>query len=717
MAFTDDELLATVREERRRSIGFGESDSGELTNSRQKALQYYKGDMPDVPAGDNRSRVVDSAIADAIETVLPDVLEIFVGGDDVATFIPQGEDDEEAAREESDYVTHVVMQENNGFLLLHTAFKDALLTRTGVFYVCWEDEDKVETRAAVPAELADAAPMIQAAREDMHGESLESEEQEDGSVNLNQTVKTGHCVVSSVAPEDFTVAFDTTTDLQATTYCAMRARPRVQDLIAQGLDAEKVRDLPSYVNRNDSMIEERDEAGENANRQDGSGGDLRVVEVRYHYVRKIQPPETKPRLWKVTTDGQETVLLDKEEVYRIPFAALTPYLNSHRFYGESVADKLFEIQRIKTALLRMFLDSGYFALNQRNYVDMTKANEFTISDLLRNAPGVPVRGNGEGAVTPIMAGQLGFDAMAALEYVSTMAEARSGIVRNAQGLNPDTLHDTASGAMQLIAAAQKRVRLIARIFAETGIKDLWLLVHFMLRSGYSDEHAPAKAKLGNAWKEVRPNTWQERAAMTIHVGVGSAGKEHELAIATQRLTMMQELVTLQGGLQGPLVDSNNAHAALDDWERAAGSKKADQFWSDPSDPNAPQPQPKPDPAMAKVQGQMQIEQAKVQAKTQGDAQAAQAQLQFEQAKHAAQLQQDAAHSQAQLQLQREKNAMEAQQKAEQAQAELQLRREIAAQELQLQREVAMLQAQHSHEQAMAKVSAGVQQPQVGGEPG
>lgn len=714
MKYDEDELLKIVGEERKRSIGFGEGDSGELTADREKALQYAKGQMNDVPSLPNRSRAVDSTVADAIETVLPDVLEILIGGDDIATFIPQGEEDEEPAQEESDYITHVVMTENEGFLNAYTVCKDSLLTRTGVFYWSWEENEKTETQHAVPAELAAGAPMLQAlAAQDGH--DLDAEEQDDGSVNLNQTKKYGKVCIEPVPSEDFTVGADTKS-LKTATYCAMRTRPRIQELIARGIDPEKARQLKPYSMRNDTVEIARDEAGEHNYPQDGGQADLRIVEVRAHFIR-LAGEDGELTVYRVTTDSEERVMLEWEEVGLIPFAAITPYMVPHRFYGESVADKLIEIQKIKTVLIRAGLDNIYFGLNQRMEVNESQASEHTIADLLRNEPGVPVRSKNGEAVRPISGGPLNVDPWMALEVASTMAESRSGIVRNAQGLNPDTLHATAKGALALMSMAQRRTRMIARIFAETGFKDLYLGVHATLRANYTEDHAPPSFKRKREWKQVQPADWPERNAMAIHVGVGSGGKDHDLAVATQRLELMQPVVMEQGGLEGPLLTANNLHAAFEEWERASGSKKADQFWSDPSDPNAPKPQPKPDPAMAKVQGDLQVEQAKVQAQTQGDAQRAQASLQLDQQKHQAQMQADAEQGAQKLQLQREQMQMEHQLKTEQAAAELQMRREIAAQELELKREVALLQAHQTHEHNMAKVTAGVQKPEVGGAPG
>ena len=84
------------------------------------------------------------------------------------------------------------------------------------------------------------------------------------------------------------------------------------------------------------------------------------------------------------------------------------------------------------------------------------------------------------------------------------------MVRNAQGLNPDTLHDTASGMLALMSAAQRRVRMIARILAETCVKELYLGLHALIR-----EHAEAArvAMLNGAWVTIDPTSWGTRNAM------------------------------------------------------------------------------------------------------------------------------------------------------------------------------------------------------------
>lgn len=712
MRYSDDELLKIVGEERKRSIGFGEGDNGELRDAREKALLYHRGQVKDVPALAGRSSAVSTDVAEAVETVLPDLLEIFVGGDDVATFRPVGQQDEEQAREESDYVKHVIFSENEGVLIFHTAIKDALLCRTGLFYWYWEEDEDDETVAeGVPAELAQIAQQMAS----MQGQELDGEEQEDGTTSFTRKRKKGKVCVKAIPPEDFSVGADTV-NLPDATYCVMRARPRVQDLIARGVDPEVARGLKSYTQPDQQMAEARDRSGEETLNHGDATGDLRQVEVRCHYIRLLSD-DNELTIWKVETDSEETVLISKEEADQIPFGAITPYINSHRFYGESVADKLMEIQRIKTTLWRMHLDSGYFALNQRNEVDMAKANEFTISDLLRNEPNMPVRVKVGGAITPLTGGGLTFDTITSLEYASTVGEARSGIVRNAQGLNPDTLHETAKGAIALMTAAQKRVRLMARQMSETGIKDLYLGVHALLRSGYGSPEAKDMAKphvkLGKDWKDVSPGDWDERQVVDVQVGVGSAGREHDM-MALMQIMEVQEKMLLAGL---PTVNPENIYNSAKRFAQVSNLKGPDGFFTDPKDV-PPQP-PKPDPEMAKVEGQMAIEQAKLQAKTQTDAQSAQMDMQLQSAKHQAELEQNGQKAAQDHELAVMRLTAEMQLKREQLEAELQLKREQLVAELELKRELGYAQAQVARETGMAKAQAstGTSEVNPGGEPG
>ncbi len=675
--YTDEQanLLRLVFEERRNSIGF-ELDP-DLTDARVTALDYYKGDMSgDMPAPANRSKAISTDVSDAIETVLPDLMDIFTGGEDVATFQPTSPRDEDAAKQETDYLNHVIMVENEGFRLFYTLIKDALLIKTGVVKWWWEaSEYEDEPYVGVPADQF--AVFQQALREDGPLEVRGLKQRTDDAtgqpvVDFTLCRHDGRARVAAFPPNDFSVARDTV-DLKSTTYCAARSRPRAQELIAQGYPRDKVDRLPMYgaPSWKDQAELARDTAGEQSNMTAGTSGDLRIVEIVEHNLRFVND-DGEPEIWRLVTGDEESLLLLCEKVDRIQFSAITPYPVAHRFYGRSLADLLLEIQRIKTALTRMLLDSGYFALNQRNYVDMTKTNEFTITDLLRNEPGAPIRGAGEGAVTPLQSAGLSFEPTEVMEFFSTVAEGRTGIVRNAQGLNPDTLHATATGALALMSNSQKRVRMIARIFAETGFKDLFLGVHALIRT---HPQQPKEVRLNGQWAQIDPTLWGERNDMTIEIGIGSGGQQHEMQAFTTALPVMQSIIQMQGGLQGPLITMQNAYAFLKrGFQRGLGIKGVDAVLTDPSttqQPEGAQQPPPPDPKMVEAQGKLQLAQQEQQSDQQMQGQRlqmeqstaqqkAQTDLQIAQAKLAQDAQIEKYKADQNLQLQREQMAMEAQ---------------------------------------------------------
>ena len=628
------DLLSLVSSERKAAIGFDNDET--LLDAREKSLEYMKGEMRDVPALPMRSKAVSTDVNDAIETLLPDLIEIFTGSDDVVAFTPVGEEDEEAAKQETDYINHVVFHENDGFMLLYSAFKDALSVKTGIWTWWWEDyryEDEV-------IEIGSAEELQSILMQAQSGRYEVVSVEPDGDV-LKVTVKKpngGGCVkIKCVPPEDFAVAKDTVA-LRDATYCAMRSYPRAQDLIADGYDEAKVKRLPAYVELDEQINRARSTAGEEDETADT---ELRQVEIVQHFIKVVEGRKTK--LYRIVTGADETVELERDEVEHVQFAAVTPYPVSHRFYGRSVADLVMEIQRIRTSLVRMLLDSGYFALNQRHEVGEDDANANTVADLLRNEPGMPVRSRTGRAVRAISAGALNFDVQGALEFTATMSEQRTGIVRNAQGLNPDTLHDTAKGAAAMMNNAQKRTRLIARIFAETGVKDLFMGVHATIRAHASKA---SKVQLRNKWVDIDATSWGSRSDMTIELGVGAGGQEHDLMMARSAGDVMERIAMSPTGQQ--IVSPENVYNMGRRLIEKMGFKSADPYLTDPKTIQAQEPQPNPE--AAKAQADMEIQRQKAQA----DLTLAREKMQL------------------QMELEREKAQLEAELRREQFQYEAQL---------------------------------------------
>ena len=116
--------------------------ASKLSSERVSATNYYYGDMTaDMPSADGRSRAVSTDVSDTIDGLMPPLMDIFCGSDDVVKFMAVGQEDVEAAEQETDYVNHVFMQKNPGFLVLYSFIKDALLSKVGIVKVWWEETE------------------------------------------------------------------------------------------------------------------------------------------------------------------------------------------------------------------------------------------------------------------------------------------------------------------------------------------------------------------------------------------------------------------------------------------------------------------------------------------------------------------------------------------------------------------------------------------------
>jgi hypothetical protein len=166
-----DDILVILESEYAEAMGSDQSSS--LHDERAKALAYYEGDMSEtMPHDVDRSKAVSTDVADTVDSLMPSLMDIFVGGEEVVKFNPQGPEDVEASEQETDYINHVVMQQNPGVLVIHDFAKDALVSKVGVVKVWWDEteEDTKETFRGV----TDDALMMLASSDEIEIVSVES---------------------------------------------------------------------------------------------------------------------------------------------------------------------------------------------------------------------------------------------------------------------------------------------------------------------------------------------------------------------------------------------------------------------------------------------------------------------------------------------------------------------------------------------------------------
>ena len=116
---------------------------GALSGQRKKSLEYYMGEKLGTEI-DGRSQVVSTDVADTIETILPNLLRVFTSSEKVVKCEPQNVEDIALSQQATSYINYIFNRDNNGFSILYTWFKDALLEKNGIVKVYWDDSEKVE---------------------------------------------------------------------------------------------------------------------------------------------------------------------------------------------------------------------------------------------------------------------------------------------------------------------------------------------------------------------------------------------------------------------------------------------------------------------------------------------------------------------------------------------------------------------------------------------
>ncbi len=529
----------------------------------------------------------------------------------------------------------------------------------------------------------------------------------------------------AVPPEEFGIS-RRARDVRRSDYCCHTTQRPQHELITDGYDPEQVKDLPSYGPSESSERRARSSFNEDEQRvADSINEATRLIEVTEHYIRMDYEGDGVARLYKVVTSGTDGEILkrsfdedgpykdDIEEVDVQPFAVMTPIPIPHRIIGRSLADLAMPTQKINTALLRALLDNAYLANNPRPEVAESGTTDNTLDDLLTWRPGAPIRVRTPGTVNWQKIPSIGNEVFPLLEYQDVRLERRTGFSRQGQALDPNVLQNqTATAVNQVFTAAQARMKMVARIFAETGIRDLFLLMHQVIRKNDSAENT---VRLRNEWVTVDPRQWKTRTDMTVNVGLGSGGKEQQIA-GLSILGQTQEKLMLAPQLN--IVGREEAYETAKELTKLLGYKNPERFFKDPAK-NPPGEQP-PDPKAQEVQGKLQLQQAKDQADTQFQQTKAATDAQIQTQKNQADQQMGAAKITAEARLKQQQMVAEFNLKREQMVAEFALKREEMATEAQLKREQMVLDAQVRREVGMAGAaakSASVGNVEVGGEMG
>jgi hypothetical protein len=599
---------------------YGSESDSQLANDRAYAINLYLGKNVD-PVMEGRSSAVDRAVFETVEWIKPSLCRIFANGEDVVELPPLGPDDEAAAKQEAQYLNHVITQKNNWFEIFLNWISDALVTKNA-YCLAYKDtlidttveryERQTENGLAMLLQDSDVEVMGQKSYPDpdyqpqpmMQQTPMGPQPVVDPAtgqpamqpppmlydVQLRRKSEKGRVCIKVLAPERCKISERTPSwRLQECDYFEYWDWKTISDLRAEGFDVED--DIPNGEDPDAPEDQARDQFSESRDGENVLDPSMRRVKARSIWIRYDLDGDGIAEMLYVVRVGKE--ILYQEEVGRIPVACIVTTPLPHRHIGMSIADITADLQRINTAILRQGIDNLFLSNNTRHAI----TSKVNLDDMLMNRPGgvVQIEDGGIPAneIMPLVTPFVFPQAMEALGYMDHVREKRTGVNNSFQGLDANQLSQLQPGTVnQISTMAAQRVELVARIIA-TGVEDLFSIVHeLILKSGHQKE----VVKLRGQWTEVDPATWKKRNDFRIAVGYAAGNKDALVSKLLMIGNFMKEAA--MGGLS--IVQPNNFYELGMELVKASDLTSPARFLTNPEEAPEKQP-PQPDPTIMAVE--------------------------------------------------------------------------------------------------------------------
>ena len=610
-SYSEEELQGVLKSEMDDAKDFID----QIDQDRADATDYYLGNSPTAQSS-MQSEFVSTDVRDSVLFMLPSIMRTFFGTNKIVEFIPNGPEDIDLAKQQTDYINYVIQQKNPGFKVIYDAFKDALIRKTGFVKAYWDDSITASTHeyTGLSPEAYQAItldPNVEVIEEKAEMESITIMNPETGEEMTQETPASFDVKIRRIKPKDQVVIEAVPTeeilisrharDLNSSPYVAHRMVKTVSDLVAMGYDKEQMEQFAGSGTTVDEDSYDMEEARNpyadftGVDRADTNSKSVLYVE---HYVFYDLDGDGIDERIRVCTVGNGLNIVNATPWDDLPITLFCPDPEPHTSIGSCPADYLMPIQAAKSQIMRDTLDSLGHAIFPRMGIVEGQVN---IDDVLNTDIGQPIRMRAPGMVQPFSVPFVGKEAFPVLSYLDEAKENRTGVSKASAGLNAEALQSTTSAAVSAtMSGAQGRVELICRHFAD-GMKDLFKLVNSLV---IKHQEGQDMMRLNNEFIPVDPRYWDADKDMVINVGISKNSDEEKFQVLTS-LAQKQEQIMQTLGPNNPLVNLQQYANTLTKMIEMAGFKDATTFINTEVPPMPPQPQAeeKPDPAAMLAQAE------------------------------------------------------------------------------------------------------------------
>ena len=534
---------------------------------------YYRQKFPILS---KTSDLVSTDVADTIEWALPSLMKVFTGSDEVITIAGVTEEDDTKAETMQELLVYQLQRQNNFFTVLYNWIKDSLIVGMGIIKCYWERTEGYTTETAV-----------------LNNEALQA---------LTQTGVTIEDIQGPDQFGDFSVTY------QLPYY--RKNAPKLENILVSEFlyspDAKSLEEANFVAHKRKvtmSYLREREAQGVYANiddiRVNGNYNGMNVDQVEQvigdNYVDINKDEQTARQevvIYEcytkidinndgiledmiITICGDTIIRMEQNYMGRHPFFAISPTKDPHRIWVKrSYAELIGELQDLKVALTRQIMQNVALTNDPKMLLDESAIN---IDDFVQGRKVIRMKaGHSMNEVAmPMNITPLAPQTFQFLEWIEGQKENRTGITRYNQGLDANSLNKTATGISAILGQSAQRLELVARMFAETGLSELF---RFMVSLNQKFIDQQTVIRLTNKELKISPEDLDGSFDLIVNAGISIATKESTI-MATQ--TLLTALMQANAG--GYMVSTpENIYNLFKKWIESIGFKNYGDYITDPN---------------------------------------------------------------------------------------------------------------------------------------
>lgn len=576
-------------------------EESHLYQDREELTKYYYGLEPGLDEEEGRSTIVSTDVRDTIMGIVPSLIRIFAAQQNVIDFVANSEQQDDVAKQATDYVNHVFWKDNPGFMIAHGLIKDMLMVRTGI--VKWWTDDVHEVTEEQFVGITEEQYMFLLS-EVPDAEPVDVEDAGNGLINLSLRFAKSKPIVKveAVPPEEFRISRDAKS-VKTARLVGHERQVHIGELTRLGIPEDILEDMTSSLNwfseekfmRNPGLVD--------------SGWLDDGVTYGEWYIRIDQDGDGIDELRYICTIGDDHVIISDEMVDAAKFALGTPDPIPHTAIGSSIAELVLDIQRIKTNLLRGVLDNMADVVRPRTVINETLVN---LDDALNPEQSAIIRTKGDPNTTvmPIKTPYVGGETFEMISQLDAVRASRTGITEASKGLDPKAMQSTnVNGIDAIISGAQERIELIARIIAETVWTDLF---RGLLKEVVNAPNAQRTLKVRGKWTNYNPSTFDPSMSVEVNPNLGK-GSDMTRLMALREIKATQEGIVAKYGIKNPMVGPEEYRNTLVDILEIVNIKNPGRYFKELNPQVIEQIMTAPEePAPEAVLAQAELEKVKAQ---------------------------------------------------------------------------------------------------------